>query len=292
MTKITQDNRPASPENVGPRFERLVEIMRILRSPEGCSWDREQTFASLRSFVLEEAYEVVAAIDGNNRAELCEELGDLLLEIVFVAQIASEAGDFTIADATEAIIAKLIRRHPHIFGDKTDRTLTATDVKEQWERIKSEERAEAAKTSTPTSLLDGLPEALPSLLRASRLGARTANAGFDWNTAEDVVEKMHEELTELQEAIEAGDLTHSEEELGDVLFTIANLARKLRIEPESALRAANDKFTRRFQTVEQQLADRAQSIFEASPEELEREWQAVKQNERRRTQDPHSKSPD
>jgi len=289
MTKVTQDNGPSSPEIVGPRFERLVEIMRILRSPEGCAWDREQTFASLRSFILEEAYEVVAAIDDDNRTELCEELGDLMLEIVFVAQIASESGDFTIADATDAIIAKLIRRHPHIFGDKTDRTLTATDVKEQWERIKSEERAKT-KTTTATSLLDGIPEALPSLLRASRLGARTANVGFDWNTVEDVVEKMREELDELQEALEAGDRTHSEEELGDVLFTIANLARKLRIEPESALRTANDKFTRRFQAVEQQLADQAQSIFEASSEELEREWQAVKQNERHQTRDPHSKS--
>ena len=291
MTKVTQDNRPASPENVGPRFERLVEIMRILRSPEGCAWDREQTFASLRSFVLEEAYEVVSAIDGNSRTELCEELGDLLLEVVFVAQIASEAGDFTIADATEAIIAKLIRRHPHIFGDRTDRTLTATDVKEQWERIKSQERAETAETATPTSLLDGLPEALPSLLRASRLGARTANAGFDWNTAEDVVEKMHEELNELQEALEAGDLAQTEEELGDVLFTLANLARKLRIEPESALRTANDKFTRRFRAVEQRLSDRARSIFEASSEELESEWRAVKQKERHHAQDPHSEPP-
>lgn len=279
MTKHRQPDPTVPTDTAGTRFDRLVEIMRTLRSPDGCAWDREQTLASLRPFVLEEAYEVVEAIDRDDPTALCDELGDLLLEAVFIAQICAEADDFTIADATDAVIAKLIRRHPHVFGDgETDvtRDLSPIEVKEQWERIKTQERAASPQRAT---LLDGIPDALPSLLRASRIGARTANVGFDWDAAGDVLEKVDEEIRELRAAVSEADPTNIEEELGDLLFTIANLARKLRVDPESALRAANAKFTSRFRTVEQRLADQGTTLHDASPAELEREWQAVKRTE-------------
>ena len=279
MTTSPETDRAAPPSTAGDRFNRLVQIMRTLRSPDGCTWDREQTLASLRPFVLEEAYEVVDAIDRDDRTALCDETGDLLLEAVFVAQICAEAGDFTIADATDAVVGKLIRRHPHVFGesdtepDAGRRDLSPAEVKEQWERIKTRERAETPERAT---LLDGIPEALPSLLRASRIGARTANVGFDWNEPSAVIDKVDEELAELRQAVESADPAHIEEELGDLLFTVANLARKLRVDPESALRAANGKFTRRFRAIEQRLAARGRSLHDATPEELEREWRAVK----------------
>ena len=273
------DTDSSAPGTAGDRLDRLVQLMRTLRSPDGCAWDREQTLASLRPFVLEEAYEVVDAIDRGDPTALCDELGDLLLEAVFVAQICAEAGDFTISDAADAVVAKLIRRHPHVFGgsdpetDAGRRKLSPTEVKQQWEQIKTRERA---GTPEPATLLDGIPEALPSLLRASRIGARTANVGFDWDAPSDVLEKVDEEMEELRQAVESADPAHIEEELGDLLFTVANLARKLRVDPESALRAANGKFTRRFRGIEQRLAARGRSLHDATPEELEREWQAVK----------------
>ena len=279
MITPTDADRSAPPPTAGDRFDRLVQIMRRLRSPDGCAWDREQTLASLRPFVLEEAYEVVDAIDRGDRTALCDELGDLLLEAVFVAQICAEASAFTIADATDAVVAKLIRRHPHVFGgsdtetDAGRRDRPPAEVKEQWERIKTRERAGTPERAT---LLDGIPEALPSLLRASRIGARTANVGFDWNEPGAVIDKVDEELAELRQAVASADPTHIEEELGDLLFTVANLARKLRVDPESALRAANGKFTRRFRAIEQRLAARGRALHDATPEELEREWQAVK----------------
>ena len=282
MTKNPEPPQSIPGDTAGDRFDRLVQIMRTLRSPDGCAWDREQTLASLRPFVLEEAYEVVDAIDRGDRTALCDETGDLLLEAVFVAQICAEAGDFTIADATDAVVAKLVRRHPHVFGgsdSKTDagrRDLSPAEVKEQWERIKTGERAGTPERAT---LLDGIPDALPSLLRASRIGARTANVGFDWDEPGDVVDKVDEELAELRQAVASADLAHIEEELGDLLFTIANLARKLRVDPESALRAANGKFTRRFRAIEQRLAVRGRSLHDATSEELEHEWQTVKQEE-------------
>ena len=282
MTKSFEPHTSTPHDTAGDRFERLVEIMRTLRSPDGCAWDREQTLASLRPFVLEEAYEVVDAMDRGDRTALCDEIGDLLLEAVFVAQVCTEAGDFTIADAADAIVAKLIRRHPHVF-DGTDgetgpgrRDLSPAEVKAQWEQIKTHERAGTPQRAT---LLDGIPEALPSLLRASRIGARTANVGFDWDTAGDVLDKVDEELGELREAIASADPAHIEEELGDLLFTVANLSRKLRVDPESALRAANGKFTRRFRAVEERLAARGRSLHEATADELEREWAAIKEDE-------------
>ena len=276
MTKLTPPPVSTLDDTAGDRFEHLVQIMRTLRSPDGCAWDRQQTLETLRPFVLEEAYEVVDAIDGGDPAALCDELGDLLLEAVFVAQIAADQGDFTIADAVDAINAQLVRRHPHVFGDDPSAdgpALSPTEVKAQWEQIKTQERA---GKPTRKTLLDGIPESLPALLRASRIGARTANVGFDWDKAGDVLTKVDEEMDELKEAMATGDQAHVEEELGDLLFTVANLARKLKIDPESALRAANNKFTRRFRSVEQRLAAEGQSLHDATTDELEREWQAVK----------------
>ena len=276
MTKRILPPVSTADETAGDRFERLVQLMRTLRSPDGCAWDREQTLETLRPFVLEEAYEVVDAIDRGDPTALCDELGDLLLEAVFVAQICADEGHFTIADAADAINAKLVRRHPHVFGDgvTTDgSTLSPSEVKEQWEQIKTRERA---GKPTRETLLDGIPESLPALLRAARIGARTANVGFDWDQAGDVLKKVDEEMTELKEAMAAADADHVEEELGDLLFTVANLARKLRIDPESALRAANNKFTRRFRAVEQRLTADGRSLHDATSDELEREWQEVK----------------
>jgi MazG family protein len=278
MTKLTPPAVATPGESAGDRFERLVQLMRTLRSPDGCSWDRKQTLQTLRPFVLEEAYEVVAAIDDGDPAALCDEVGDLLLEAVFVAQISADQDDFTIGDAVDAINAKLVRRHPHVFGEagSTDSPpLSPTEVKAQWEQIKTQERA-----GTPTSktLLDGIPESLPALLRAARIGARTANVGFDWNEAAEVLTKVDEEMAELKEAMTGADQAHVEEELGDLLFTVANLARKLKIDPESALRTANNKFTRRFRGVEQRLAQTGKSLHDATADELEHEWQAVKRS--------------
>ena len=281
MTKQDIHSSDTHAASAGSVFARLVEIMQTLRSPDGCAWDREQTLSSLRPFVLEEAYEVVEAMDRDDRTALCDELGDLLLEAVFIAQLCAEMGDFTISDAVNAIINKLIRRHPHVFGPNTghDRKLSPSEVKEQWDRIKIQERVGDPEYAT---LLDGIPEALPSLLRASRIGARTANVGFDWDTASEVIKKADEEMTELRDAINSGNKNYIEEELGDLLFTVANLARKLQIDPESALRTANRKFVRRFRSVEQQLNEQKRTLHDASREELERQWQAVKKAEPKR----------
>ena len=257
----------------GERFAKLVELMRTLRSPVGCAWDREQTLASLRPFILEEAYEVVDAIDRNNLEDLCDELGDLLLEAVFVAQVCAEANEFTITDSANAINAKLIRRHPHVFDKDTARELSPPEVKAQWEQIKSKERG---GRTTGGGLLDDIPDSLPSLMRASRIGERTAKVDFDWPSPRDVLKKVEEELTELREAINADEQDHVDEELGDLLFTLANLARKLNLDPESSLRSANQKFKRRFQLLEKNLSEQGRSLREATTDELEQEWRAVK----------------
>lgn len=273
MTKLDLPPPSDAARCAGERFAKLVELMRTLRSSAGCAWDREQTLASLRPFILEEAYEVVDAIDRNSSEDLCDELGDLLLEAVFVAQICAETGEFTIADSANAINAKLIRRHPHVFGKGMARELSSQEVKTQWEQIKSQERGER---TTGSGLLDDIPDSLPSLMRASRIGARTAKVGFDWVESRDVLEKIDEELAELREAIDADEQAHVDEELGDLLFTLANLARKLNLDPESSLRSANQKFKRRFRLLEENLNKQGRSLREATSEELEQEWQAVK----------------
>jgi len=270
--------------SIGTRFERLVEIMRALRAPDGCPWDREQTHASLRPFVLEETYEVLDAIESGDPARLREELGDFLYEAVFLAQISEEAGQFAIGDAIDAIADKLVRRHPHVFArDSEDGApVTSQQVIEKWETMKARERAaEAADPARPSkTTLSGVPKTLPSLLRAYEISARAAAVGFDWSRPADVIDKIEEEVSEVRHEVEsglAGHLSRAEEEMGDLLFSIANLSRKLGIEPEAALRRANDKFTRRFEAMEQVFAARGRTLSDASLEEMENEWQRVKQ---------------
>ena len=272
-------------ETAGTRFDRLVGIMRALRAPDGCPWDREQTHASLRPFVLEETYEVLDAIEGGDPATLREELGDFLYEAVFLAQISEEAGDFTIGDAIQSICDKLVRRHPHVFARATadGAPITSRQVVEKWETMKARERAAAgnAAVTPPKTTLSGVPRTLPSLLRAYEISARAAAVGFDWARPADVIEKIEEEIAEVRHEVASGatgDLSRAEEEMGDLLFAIANLSRKLGIEPEAALRRANDKFTRRFDTLERAFAERGQALPEASLADMEREWQRVKAN--------------
>src|SRR5213593_115089 len=266
-------------------FTRLIEIMATLRGPGGCPWDREQTIDTLKPFVLEETYEVLEAIDRHDHAALCEELGDFVFEAVFLAQLESEAGHFSIADSLESVADKLVRRHPHVFArEGEDAAVDSPDrVRTRWEEIKAQERSTSATPEKPKTLLSGIAPTLPALLRAFHIGTRAASVGFDWAGAGDVVKKIQEEVDELREVVDAGasrpiDHTRAEEEMGDVLFAIANLARKLNIEPETALRKANDKFTRRFGALERSVASSGRAMTEMTLDELESEWQDAKQH--------------
>jgi tetrapyrrole methylase family protein / MazG family protein len=258
-------------------FARLVDIVATLRSPDGCPWDREQTVDSLKRFVLEETYEVLEAIDRHDHRAICEELGDFLFEAVFVAQLEAEAGHFTVADALTSIADKLVRRHPHVFArGEGDTPIESAEVVTRWEQIKAQERGAAAM---PRTLLGGVPAALPALLRAYQVGLRARSVGFDWSRPGDVVKKIQEEVDELREVVAGGaaaDLARAEEEMGDLLFSIANLSRHLGIEPESALRKATDKFTKRFDAMERSVAQAGRTMSEMSLEDLEREWRRAK----------------
>jgi MazG family protein len=266
-------------DTAGASFDRLVAIMRALRAPDGCPWDREQTIASLRPFVLEETYEVLEAIDSGSAAALREELGDYLYEAVFLAQISEEAGRFAIADAIDAVCDKLVRRHPHVFARRDgDARITADQVIERWETMKARERAQEGRDPVrPKTTLSGVPKTLPSLLRAYEVSARAAAVGFDWARAGDVLDKIEEEVAEVRHEIQAGDASRAEEEMGDLLFAIANLSRKLGIEPESALRRATEKFTRRFDALERAFAARGRALADATLPEMEDEWQRIKE---------------
>src|SRR5690242_2322186 len=272
---------PTSKETLGDKFEQLITIMRTLRAPGGCPWDREQTHASLRPFVLEETYEVLEAIDTGDVADLREELGDYLYEAVFLAQISEEAGQFSIGDAIDAIRDKLIRRHPHVFArQETDEAITTGQVIERWETMKAREReAKGEAAARQKTTLSGVPKTLPSLLRAYEISARAAAVGFDWTHPEDVLAKIEEEVAEVRQEVESGatgHLSRAEEEMGDLLFAITNLSRKLGIEPEAARRRANEKFTARFDAMEQAFAARGKMLSQSSLDEMEAEWRAVK----------------
>ena len=257
---------------------RLVEIMARLRAPEGgCPWDVEQTFATIAPYTIEEAYEVADAIERGDLADLKDELGDLLLQVVFHARMAEEDGAFDFADVAAAINDKMVRRHPHVFGDVTHK-----DVAEQsraWETIKAGERA-AKRADRPASLLDEVPTALPALTRAVKLSRRAARVGFVWPSAVEVLAKLHEEVAELEAEMAAGDLAKAREELGDVLFVCANLARELDVDPEAALRTTNAKFVRRFNYIEAALAARGSSPEQSDLAEMDALWDAAKAAER------------
>ena len=251
----------------GENFKRLVEIMAKLRAPGGCPWDREQNFDTIKPYLLEETYEVMDAIDDRDWPGLAEELGDLLLQPVFFAQMAAEQGKFSIDDSLNAISEKLIRRHPHIFSD--GQADTSADVKRRWDEIKAEEKQ--GKGESKPSILGAIPRHLPALAEAQQIGVKAAAVGFDWEHPGQVLAKLHEELAELEAARNNGDIAAIEDELGDLLFVLANLARFLKVDPEQALRKTNAKFRRRFAHIEHNA-----TLPGASIEEMEALWQQAK----------------
>ncbi len=251
------------------QFDRLVAIMAALRGEKGCPWDREQTHRSLRQYLLEEAYEVLEAIDQERYDDLKEELGDLLLQVVFHAQIAAEQKRFSIVEVLESINEKLVRRHPHVFGQAKIRTAEEQTV--HWENLKQHEGK--------ASVVDGVPRELSALLRAHRVQSKAATVGFDWQNASQVWPKVEEELAELRRAYLAGDQNKVEEEFGDVLFSLVNLSRFIHVNPEDALRGTVDKFIRRFKQVERELKARGKGLHEATLEEMDEIWERIKDHE-------------
>jgi len=251
-------------------FLRLVEIMATLRSENGCPWDRAQNHKSLRQHLLEEAYEVIETIDEEHYEKLPDELGDLLLQVIFHAQMASEEGLFNIETVLQSIINKLIRRHPHVFGEKVVETAEEQII--LWEQTKINNEGKK-------SAIDGVPKQLPALIRSYRVQNKAAAVGFDWEKIEPVWEKVSEELNELQNAITTGEKEKVEDELGDLLFTIVNLSRFLKINPEDALRKTINKFDRRFRKVEENFKNRGQSLSKVSLEEMDEVWEKIKKQE-------------
>jgi MazG family protein len=264
----------------GSKFEKLVEIMATLRGPNGCPWDRQQDFNSLKPMLVEEVYEVIEAIETNDFDGLSEELGDLLLHIVFQAQLGKEAGRFDINTVIQKISDKLVRRHPHVFGNQP--ASTPEEVVRNWEAIKAQEKAEKLKDRPPEqrSRLDGIPGKLPALHEAHQISSRAVRAGFDWPDVEGVFEKLQEEVLELKEVISEsggdGRRERLEDEIGDMLFCMVNIARFLKIDSESALKRANRKFKTRFQYMESELARQGKSLEETSLAEMETLWQKAK----------------
>lgn len=256
-------------------FTELVEVMARLRSKTGCPWDREQDHASLKPYLLEETYEALEAIDAGDDDELRKELGDVLLQVVFHAQIAAEEGRFTVGDVCRAIVDKLVHRHPHVFGDT--QVEDADEVLQNWERIK---KAERGGGETPPSALDGVPQALPALLRAQRVQHKAARVGFDWPDADGPLDKVAEEFAELKEAWKEGKKEQTEEEFGDLLFALVNAGRFLDLTPEDALRRAVAKFERRFRAVEESYRVRGEDMADSTLEEMDRVWDTVKTQEK------------
>ena len=298
------------PDSTGERFQRAVSIMARLRAPGGCPWDREQTFDSIKPYTLEETYEVLEAIDNRDWEELSGELGDLLLQVLFYAQMAKEQGTFSIDEVLDRLSNKLVDRHPHVFGEV--KAETSSDVLRNWEALKAEEKKRrleagggkaAQNAENPQSVLAGVPTAIPALLEAYKLSSRAAHVGFDWPNVDGLFEKLHEETDELREQLkefpEPGPRPHArgvagsgrpqipeelrdrlEDEVGDLFFVLVNIARYLSLDPESALRKTNRKFKQRFQWMEEQLRASRRGPQQASMEELESLWQQAKQQER------------
>lgn len=265
-------------------FEDLVQLMQKLRSPDGCPWDREQNYTTLAPMLLEEAYEAFEAVESAREGqpgELRDELGDLLFQIVFYAQVASEQDDFAIGDVIEAIHSKMVRRHPHVFGDvSADDSAT---VLRNWEAMKQEERRASGKTERAGSLLDGVSSKAPALMEAHQLSTKAARVGFDWKNVNDIFDKLEEEIAELREAIQThavskGEAEHARvrEELGDLLFAVTNIARRMQVEPEAALKLTNRKFRKRFGYIETKLTERGKAMGQVTIDEMEELWQEAK----------------
>ena len=266
---------PPPPETLSP-IDRLLPIMARLRDPgAGCPWDQEQTFATIAPYTVEEAYEVADAIERGDLADLKDELGDLLLQVVFHSRMAEEQGHFGFEDVARAINEKMIRRHPHVFGEESYASLS--DQKAGWETLKAEERGRKGRAE---SLLDDVPVGLPALTRAVKLSRRAARVGFVWPSVKAVMEKLHEEVVELEAELAAGDVEKARQEMGDVLFVVANLARTLDVDPEDSLRFANAKFVRRFRYIEAKLAERGKTPAESDLAEMDALWDEAKATEK------------
>src|SRR5437660_7477249 len=286
--KSRRNGKPVKQKQLTPGewFERLVAVQARLRAPKGCPWDREQTHQTLRTYLLEEAYEVLEALETGNDAKFAEEMGDLLLQIVFHSQIASEEGRFTVADVIREIHDKMIRRHPHVFGET--RAKDSAEVLRNWEQIKAEERriSGGKGDSSPgdglpkeASLLDGVSRALPATLEGFQLTRKASRIGFDWEDASGVFEKMEEETAELKKALKEANHLKTEEELGDLLFAAVNLSRFLKVDPEIALKKANAKFERRFRAMERRARESGREFKDRTREEMESWWDAAKKSE-------------
>lgn len=258
--------------SAGEKFQLLVDLMARLRAPGGCPWDREQTFDTIKPYLLEETYEVMEAIDARQWQELAGELGDLLLQAVFFSQMASEENHFRIDDALDAITQKLIRRHPHVFGNEIANT--ESDVRKLWGQIKAQEKKD--KGHSPDTMLGSIPRTLPALVEAQQITSRAAQVGFDWQNADQVLEKLHEELAEFQSARAGASREQLEDELGDLLFVLVNLARFVKVDPEQALRKTNAKFRKRFGYVERKLSEQGKTPLDSSIAEMEALWQEAK----------------
>lgn len=280
---MTEPELPAPPSaETGARFERLVRLISKLRAPGGCPWDREQTHQSLKPMTLEEAYEVIEAIDAGDPEELCSELGDLLLQVVFHANMAEENGTFDIDAVVATITDKMVRRHPHVFGQ--DDASNSAEVLRNWEALKAEERKAKGKDKAGASMLDSVSKAHPALMEAFQMTTKVARVGFDWPHAEAAMGKLEEELGELREAARGGAITAAaaaaiEEEIGDLMFSVVNVARLLGVDPESALKAANRKFRRRFRHVEARLEERGKKPADSDLAEMDALWDEAKRGE-------------
>jgi len=283
VAKASNRTAPAASNRIGTLFKDLVAVQARLRAPGGCPWDREQTHLTLRTYLIEEAYEVLDAIEKGNSQDLAEELGDLLLQVLFHADLARETGAFDISDVITGIRDKMIRRHPHVFGNV--KAETAGEVLKNWAQLKAREKQAAASQGPQTenahpSALDGVPRNLPALLEAYQITRRAAQVGFDWEHVEGIFDKLEEETRELREALAVSDRRAAEEEVGDVLFSVVNLARFLKLDPEVTLKYSNLKFKERFQEMERAALHSGQSLSELSKEELEVLWEASKSKAR------------
>jgi tetrapyrrole methylase family protein / MazG family protein len=292
IKKKTKRQRPAGRREAKPRqltagawFEKLVALQKRLRAPNGCPWDREQTHRTLRTYLIEEAYEVLDALESGDDLKFAEEMGDLLLQIVFHSQIATEEGRFTISDVIREVHEKMVRRHPHVFGTK--RAKDSAEVLKNWEQIKAKERAKGASGELPArggpvSLLDGVPRGLPATLEGLQLTKKAARSGFDWENAAGILSKLREESSEIEQVLPANDSRKIEEELGDFLFAAINLARFLKVDPEIALKHANAKFARRFREMERLAAESGRKLANVPRSEMEAMWVTAKRNEPKR----------
>ena len=279
---LVERKKRAQRESAGAWFEKLVGVMARLRAPGGCPWDREQTHATLRTYLIEEAYEVLEALDGADDVKFAEELGDLMLQVVFHAQMADEEGRFNIVDVLREIYEKMIRRHPHVFGEKQARN--AAEVLRNWEIIKKAERQAkgAAEQEAAESVLDGVPRALPALLEGYQLTRKAARIGFDWDNVGGIFEKLQEETEELRQVLEKRGGKEMDGEVGDILFAAVNLARFLKIDPEIALKKSSAKFSRRFREMERMAREQGTALAEVPRGRMEELWDGAKSAENRK----------